>query len=181
MQLALCALALGASAAVAQQVPGGPLKNIEVDRIVAVVGTHPVLFSDVLEAINFARARGLQVPSDSAGQLSLAREFLGGIVDKEVLITVAKEYKIEVSEADVSTAVEQQVDGARRQFQAESDFRAALQREGFGSPEEYRKKAVEAAIRDELQRRAVDSLRAKGWLAPANVTEKEVAEAFERL
>ena len=179
------ALALGALVATLIGVPAGaqgqPLRDIEVDRIVAVVGTQPILFSEVLEAINFARGRGLQVPPDSAGQLALAREFLGQIVDKEVLIAIAKEYKIEITEADVAAQVDKQVDGVRSNFQNEQQFRAALQREGFGTPEEYRKKAVEAAIRDELQRKAVDSLKAKGRLAPANVTEREVAEAFDRM
>ena len=174
---ALVVLALGRTAGAQAR----PLKDIEVDRIVAVVGTHPILFSEVLEAINFARSRGLQVPSDSAGQIALARDFLGQIVDKEVLIAIAKEYKIEVAEPDVSQQVEQQIDGVRSNFQTEQQFREALSREGFGTPEEYRKKAVESAIRDELQRKAIDSLKAKGRLAPANVTEREVAEAFERL
>ncbi len=157
------------------------LKGIEVDRIVGVVGTHPILFSEVLEAINFARAGGLQLPADSMGQIQVAREFLGRIVDKEVLITVAKDYKIEVTESDVASSVERDLDRARGQFRTDAEFRSALQREGFGTPEEYRKKAVEAAIRDEQQRRAVDSLKAKGRLAPANVTEAEVTAAFERL
>ncbi|MGA0920810.1 MAG: foldase protein PrsA, partial [Gemmatimonadaceae bacterium] len=156
-------------------------RDVEVDRVVGVVGKHPILLSEVLEAINFARSRGLQVPQDSAAQVTLAREFLNSIIDKEVLIAVAKEYKIEVTEVDVSAAVDQQVEGARKQFQSEQQFRQALQQEGFGTPEEYRKKAIESAIRDEQQRRAIDSLRAKGRLAPANITEREVEEAFQRL
>jgi phosphoserine phosphatase len=59
---ALVVLALGRMAGAQAR----PLKDIEVDRIVAVVGTHPILFSEVLEAINFARSRGLQVPALSA-------------------------------------------------------------------------------------------------------------------
>ncbi|MFN5153952.1 MAG: peptidylprolyl isomerase [Gemmatimonadota bacterium] len=156
-------------------------RDIEVDRVVGVVGKHPILLSEVLEAINFARSRGLQVPQDSAAQVTLAREFLNSIIDKEVLIAVAKDYKIEVTEVDVAAAVDQQVDGARKQFQSEQQYRQALQQEGFGTPEEYRKKAIESAIRDEQQRRAIDSLRAKGRLAPANITEREVEEAFQRL
>ena len=177
--LPFAGVALLAAPAVAQ-VPSA-LKDIEVDRIAGVVGTHPILFSEVLEAINFARAQGLQLPPDSAGQIAIARDFLSRLVDREVLIAVAKDYKIEVTEADVASQVERDLDRARSNFRSDAEFRAALQRDGFGSPEEYRKKAVEAAIRDESQRRAIDSLKAKGRMAPANVTEREVAEAFERL
>ena len=184
--LSLRRAALAAAMAAAFAVPARAqtpttFKGIEVDRIVGVVGKHPILFSEVLEAINFARAGGLQLPPDSVGQIRIAREFLGRIVDKEVLVVVATEYKIEVTEAEVSKAVERDVDRARGQFQTEAEFRTALQQEGYGTPEEYRKKAVESAIRDEQQRRAVDSLKAKGRLAPANVTEQEVAAAFEKM
>lgn len=170
-----------ASATAQGGLPAGPLKNIEVDRIVAIVGKHPVLFSEVLEAVAFARSQGLQLPADSAGQMAVAREMLGSIVDKEVLLAVAKEYKIEVGESDVSDKVEQNLDRIRSQFPSEEQFRAALKREGFGTPEEYRKKAVEGAIRDEEQRRVIDSLKAKGRLAQVNVTESEVSAAFEKL
>ncbi len=154
---------------------------MEVDRIVAVVGKKPILFSEVLEAVSFARARGLQLPPDSAGQMTVVREILGSIVDREVLLAVAKEYKIEVTESDVSDKVERDLEGIRGQFQSEQQFREALTREGFGTPEEYRKKAVEGAIRDEEQRRVIDSLKAKGRLAQVNVTESEVTAAFEKL
>ena len=157
------------------------LRDIEVDRVAGVVGTTPILFSEVLEAINFARAQGLQLPPDSAGQMAIAREFLNRIIDREVLLAVAKDYKIEVGEVDVTAQVEKDMDRARGNFPNEQAFREALKREGFGTPEEYRKKAVEAAIRDETQRRVIDSLKAKGRMAPANVTEREVADAFDRL
>lgn len=161
-------------------VPQGPLRTVEVDRIVGIVGTHAILFSEVLEQLNFERANGLQVPPDSAGQLALARTILSRIVDIEVLLAVAREYKIEVSDADVTSQVEQRMDDVRSRFPTEDAFRSALVREGFGTPEQYRQQAVTEAKRAELQQRARDSLRANGRLAPVNVTEAEVREAFER-
>jgi peptidyl-prolyl cis-trans isomerase SurA len=189
VRLAIAGVAFIAAPAVAQVAPVSPtlpqapqaFRNIEVDRIAGVVASTPILFSDVLEAINFARAQGMQLPPDTASQMRIAREFLGRIVDREVLIAVAADYKIEVTEVDVAAQVEKDVERARSNFRSDAEFRTALQRDGFGTPEEYRKKAVEGAIRDEMQRRAIDSLKAKGRMAPANVTEREVAEAFERL
>lgn len=156
------------------------LRSVELDRIVGVVGTHPILFSEVLEQLNFARAQGLQVPRDSAGQMAVARQILGQIIDQEVLVAVAKDYKIEVTEADVLGMVERRMDQVRAQFPSDAEFRAALVREGFGTPEQYRRQSVEQAKRAELQQRARDSLRANGRLAPVNVTEAEVQAAFER-
>lgn len=182
LTLLLCGVA---APAMAQQrpapLPAGPLRSIEVDRIVAVVGTHAVLFSEILEQINFARANGAQIPEDSLAQLEMAREILGEIVDQEVLVAVSKDYKINVLDSEVSAQVDQRMRKIREQFKSESEYREALKREGFGSPEEFRKQSLERAKKAEMQKRAVDSLRAKGRIAPANVTESEVADAFQKM
>ena len=173
-------LALLAAPVAAQQAQDG-LRIIPVDRVVAIVAKKPILWSEVLERISIARAQGLQVPRDSAGQIAVAREILNQLVDEEVLIAVADDYKLEVPEADVSARVDQQIDQIRGQFQTETEFREALRREGFGTPEEYRRRTIEQAQRDERQRKAIDTLRALGRMAPVNVSEREVAEAFDRL
>ncbi|MBX3132586.1 MAG: peptidylprolyl isomerase [Gemmatimonadaceae bacterium] len=177
---ALAAIALLAAPVAAQQ-GGAVVQMIPVDRVVAVVATKPILFSEVLERLNFARAQGLQIPADSAGQMRVARELLEQLVDEEVLLAVAQDFKLEVPELEVSARVDQQIDQIRGQFGSEAEFREALRREGFGTPEEYRKRTIEQAQRDERQRKALDTLRTLGRLAPVNVTEREVAEAFERL
>jgi hypothetical protein len=43
------------------------MRLIPVDRVVAVVATKPILWSEVLERISIARAQGMQMPRDSAG------------------------------------------------------------------------------------------------------------------
>jgi hypothetical protein len=45
-----------------------PRAGISVDRVVAIVGDQPLLWSDVLALINQQRAAGVQIPADSAGQ-----------------------------------------------------------------------------------------------------------------
>src|SRR6185436_14782772 len=41
--------------------------SLPIDRVVAIVGDQPLLWSDVLTAVNQRRAQGLQLPPDSAG------------------------------------------------------------------------------------------------------------------
>jgi peptidyl-prolyl cis-trans isomerase SurA len=175
---ALC-LSLLAAPAAAQQLQDG-MRLYPVDRVVAIVANKPILWSEVLERISLARAQGLEIPRDSAGQQRIAKDILEQLVDEEVLLAVADDYKLEVPETEVSARVDQQVDNVRGQFQTEAEFREALRREGFGTPEEYRKRTLEQAQRDERQRKAIDTLRALGRMAPVNVSEREVAEAFER-
>jgi len=176
--LALLAGAVAPAAALHAQ---DGVRLIPVDRVVAVVATKPILWSEVLERISLARAQGLQVPSDSAAQMAIAKDILEQLVDEEVLLAVATDFKLEVPETEVSANVDRQFDQIRGQFETEAEFREALRREGFGTPEEYRRRTMEQAQRDERQRKALDTLRALGRLAPVNVTEREVAEAFERL
>lgn len=177
---ALVGLGLCAAPAAAQEAGQG-LRILPVDRVIAVVASKPILWSEVLERINIARANGLELPRDSAGQYAFARQMLEQLVDEEVLLAVATDYKLEVLETDVAPKVEQQIDQIRSQFATEAEFRVALRNEGFGTPEEYRKRTIEQAQRDERQRKALDTLRALGRLAPVNVTERDVSEAFDRL
>ncbi len=175
----LLALSLLAAPVAAQQGPGS-FRMVDVDRIVAIVAKKPILMSEVLERVNMARARGMQIPRDSAGQMALARDLLEQIVDEEVLVTVAGDFAIVVNEAEVSSVVDRSIQDIRSRFTSETEFREALTREGFGTPEEYRKRSIEQAQREKLQAKALDTLRALGRLAPVNVTESEVQEAFER-
>lgn len=175
----LLALSLAAAPVAAQG--GAPtFRMVDVDRIVAVVAKKPILMSEVLERVNMARARGMQIPRDSAGQMALARDLLEQLVDEEVLVAVAGDYAIVVNEAEVASVVDRDIQNIRSRFPSETEFREALVREGFGTPEEYRKRSIEQAQRERLQTKALDTLRALGRLAPVNVTEREVQEAFER-
>jgi peptidyl-prolyl cis-trans isomerase SurA len=177
------AVLLAASVAVPVTVAaqaGASVRSVDVDRIVAVVAKKPILMSEVLERVNLARARGMTIPTDSAGQMRVAREMLEQLVDEEVLVAVANDYNLEVAETDVSPNVDRSITDIRGRFASETEFREALRREGFGTPDEYRKRSIEQAQRDQLQTKALDTLRALGRLAPVNVTESEVAEAFER-
>lgn len=172
---------LAAPAAAQGTDPLAGLRLLDVDRVVAIVAKKPILFSEVVEQVNYARARGLQIPTDSAGQLELAREILGQMVDKELLIAVARDYSLTVPEVEVAPAVDRNIANIRGQFPSETEFRTALAREGFGTPEDYRRRSIDEATREALQAKAIDTLRALGRLAPVNVTEREVAEAFDRL
>jgi peptidyl-prolyl cis-trans isomerase SurA len=187
MKLGISLLAAVACAAVAAPLgaqgadSATGMRLLDVDRVVAVVGRRAVLFSEVIEQINIARARGLQVPRDSAGQMAIARDFLNQMIDEELLIAVARDYNLTVPESEVGPVVDQNIQEIRGRFRDETEFRTALAREGYGTPEEYRRRSIEEATRQRLQALAVDTLKALGRLAPVNVTEAEVTEAFERL
>ncbi|HEX9130024.1 MAG TPA: SurA N-terminal domain-containing protein, partial [Gemmatimonadaceae bacterium] len=136
----LAPIGLGAQtpATVARTVPPA----LPIDRVVAIVGDQPLLWSDVLTSINQRRAQGLQLPTDSAGQSALAHTVLGELVDEEILVQKAKEMKLEVTDADITDGADRQIKQVRSQFSSDDEYRNELKKAGLGSPEEYRKSLI---------------------------------------
>jgi len=164
----------------AQAAQGAEPRGVPLDRIVAIVGTRPILLSEVLEEVNSLRAQGQPIPQDSVGQFELMRRVVNELVDNEVVVVVARNYKADVTDEDVAKGVDDRFNDVRKNFKSETEFRDAIKREGFGTPEDYRRTLREQAKRYKLQQLGYDSLRAHGRLsAPVQVTEAEVNAAFE--
>lgn len=171
------AVPAGASAQDTLQALQRPGTSLPVDRIVAVVGNQPVLWSDVLVAVNQKRAQGMAFPSDSAAQMAIARETLNELIDVEILVQKAAQLKIEVTDDETAPTVDDQIRRIREQFPSDADYRRELRDAGFGTPEEYRRTLVDQVRRQMLQQRTFAELRKR--LRPATVTEAEVTAAFE--
>ena len=152
--------------------------SLPIDRVIAIVGDQPLLWSDVLTAINQRRAQGLQLPTDSVGQAKLASTVLGELVDEEILVQKAKEMKLEVTDADITSGADRQIKQVRSQFGSDEEYRAELKKAGLGTPDEYRKSLIEQYRRQNLQQKAFAELKKKA--KPVNVTEAEVSAAFEQ-
>jgi peptidyl-prolyl cis-trans isomerase SurA len=177
----LAGLICAAAPAAAQQ-PASPLspQRFGLDSIIAVVGTTPILWSELLDAINQRRAAGMQMPNDDEGQLAIAREILNGMIDEEVLVQRARaDTGVTVDEADILNTVDQEMQRQRSRFQSDAEFATALRQSGFGPPDEYRRWLAEQVRRGALQRRLVAKLRQEGKIIPVGVTDAEIAEAAQ--
>ena len=175
-----------AAAAAQDSSPGGPVPGLDgsgsipLDRVVAIVGDEPVLWSSVLERINVGRAQGvLKIPSDSAGQMAVALKVTNDLVDEELLVQKAKELKVEVTDDDVALGVDDQLKRVREAYPSATEYRAALKQAGYGSPEEYRRALVDQQKRALLERKVIEKLKQDGKLLPVGVTEAEVDTAFQ--
>jgi peptidyl-prolyl cis-trans isomerase SurA len=184
MRKAFLILFLFAAAPLAAQVPAlsapakPPPPRIPVDRIVAIVGDQPLLWSDVLSFINQQRAAGAQVPADSAGQETFAKDALNQLIDEEILVQKAHEMKVDVTESEVNHSVDDQLKRIRDQFKTDEEYRAELKNAGFGTPEEYRRTLYTQFYRRALQQRVFPDLQ-KG-AHPRNVSDADVEEAFQK-
>jgi peptidyl-prolyl cis-trans isomerase SurA len=154
--------------------------DLPVDRIVAIVGTKPITYSEVFESVYERRAQGLlELPPDSAGQMAVARTVLRELVDEELLVQKAGEAKIELSDEELNTSVETQLKQIRARFQSEAQFRAELQKAGRGTPEELRKELREQARRQTLVQRYMQKMREENKLVSGVVTDDEIRREFE--
>jgi peptidyl-prolyl cis-trans isomerase SurA len=179
----IVSLMLALAPSLRAQVPATPAApprptTISVDRVVAVVGDQPVLWSDVLSFINQQRASGAQVPSDSAGQMAYARDALNQLIDEEILVQKAKDMKVEVTEAEVNRTVDDQIKRVRDQFKSDAEYSTELKNAGFGTPEEYRRTLYAQFYRRALQQRVFPDLQKTAH--PRNVSDAEVDEAFQK-
>jgi peptidyl-prolyl cis-trans isomerase SurA len=182
------ALALVAAPIAAQQpkpptppplLTAGP-QHASLDRIVAIVGDQPITRFDLEQRMLQDQQRGVKPPTDSAEQHTYELQTLNNMIDEELLLQKAKELKVEVPDNELNSAVDQQIRTIKAKFTTESEFRTELARAGLGTPEEYRRMLVEQMRRDETIKRVMNKLREDSKIIPANVTDSEVVEAFQR-
>jgi len=151
-----------------------------VDRIVAVVGTQPILASQLDEEIASAQAQGQQMPTDSAGRAAVRRRILNNLVETELLVQQAeRDTSVKVTEQEVQEAVEQTVRNVRNRFASEQEFQSQLKLAAFGGIEEWRRWLTEQQRRQILQQRLIESLRQKGKIKPIPPSDAQMRAYWE--
>jgi peptidyl-prolyl cis-trans isomerase SurA len=179
----LLALVAAATPLAAQQPASprpAPQQRASLDRIVAVVGDQPITQYDLEQRMLQDQQRGFKPPTDSAALHAYELQTLNTMVDEELLLQKAKELKVEVPDNEVNSAVDRQIRDIKARFPTETEFRTELAKAGLGTPEEYRRMLSDQMRRDETMKRTMQKLREDNKIIPANVTEADVKEAFER-
>ena len=176
----LLGLALGFGGAVRAAGQGELASTRPVDRIVAIVGSKPILASQVEEQLVLAQAQGLKMPNDSAGRDAVRRQVLSQMVDEELIVQQAeRDTTIKVTDQEVQDQVEQTVQNVRKQFGSTSEFQAQLRAAQFLSEEEWRRWLADQQRRAILQQRLLDQLRQKGKLRPIPPTDAQLRQFWE--
>lgn len=157
------------------------IDTVPIDRIVAVVGRHPILLSDVLTEIAFRRGSGMPAPKDAAEEEALVKSVIDEMVDVELLVTEANRLGVEVTDADVKQLVDQRVADIRKQFKSEAELREALRSSGQGTLEEWRRELTDQARKRQLQEKLLQQLKQEEKLPPMPVSEQAIEEAFHNM
>jgi peptidyl-prolyl cis-trans isomerase SurA len=179
------AITLLAAPLLAQQPAAQPAaqpvaQHAPLDRIVAIVGDQPITRFDLEQRILQEQQRGAQPPTDSAGLHAYELQTVNTMIDEELLLQKAKELKVEVPENDLNNTVDKQIRDVKSRFPTEAQFRTELAKAGLGTPEEYRKMLLDQMRRDKTMSLTMQKLRDDNKIIPANVTDADVKEAFER-
>lgn len=167
--------------AVVCRTAGGQQPPRSIDRIVAVVGTRPILASQIDERLVEIQSQGGQVPSDSAGRAALRRQLLDGMIEEELIVQQAeRDTSVKVTEQEVLDQVEQTYQNVRKQFASEAEFQSQLHTARFGSVEEWRRWLADEQRRRIQQDRLFEVLRQKGKLKPIPPTDAQMREFWEQ-
>lgn len=180
MRSAWLSLALGVSLvahpAAAQEAESGPI-----DHIVAVVGNSVILFSQVQEEILAQRMQGVQIPTGEAEIKALQAQVLRELIDAELLLQeAATDTSVHVTDDEVVQAVEARIRQQRRDIPSELEWRSELRREGFLTPEEYRRWLIDQQRRYFLREKYLQSLQNNRRLVQVQPNERELRDYFDR-
>ena len=151
------------------------------DRIVAIVGTRPILASQIEEEMVQQQAQGQTLPTDSAGLAAMRRQVLDRLVELEILVQQAeRDTSIKVTDQEVLDQVEQTYQNVRKQFTSENDFRDQIRQARFGSVEEWRRWLAEEQRRQLYAQRLIEAQRQKGKLRPIPPSDAQMREFWEQ-
>lgn len=152
-----------------------------IDRIVAVVGTTPILFSMVEERFYQNQANpAARIPKDSVGIASYKRQLVDTLINEELLYQEAiKDTTIQVTDQEVAEAVDGQLARQRRQYKTQQEFDTEMRGIGFNTLDDYRKWMLEQQRKEFYRERFSQLLRQKGTLKDLMPTEKEVRSYYD--
>jgi peptidyl-prolyl cis-trans isomerase SurA len=169
----LALLVCGTATVAAQEQP--------LDRIVAIVGTRPILASQIEEEMVQQQAQGAQLPTDPAGLATVRRQILDHLIELEVLVQQAeRDTSIKVTDQEVLDQVEQTYQNVRKQFSSENDFRDQIRQARFGSVEEWRRWLADEQRRQLYAQRLIEAQKQKGKLRPIPPTDEQMREFWEQ-
>lgn len=152
---------------------------VPLDRIIAVVGDHPILASEVEERFLVSAQQG-QIPTDSAGRTALRARILQQMITEELEVQQAlRDTTIKVTDQEVQDQVAQQVKSVHSQIPDPNEFLRQLRIVGFKTEEEWRRKVAEDQRRQILVSRLLENLRQNDKLRPIPPNDAQMRAFWE--
>lgn len=174
--LLLAALLSGGAASGLSAQVGEPI-----DRIVAVVGVTPILFSHVEERFYQNQNNpAAGVPKEAEAQFAYRRALIDTLINEELLYQEAvKDTTIQVTDQEVAETVDRVLADQRRRYRTQPEFEAEMKGIGFNSMDEYRRWLIEQQRKQLYRERFTQALRQTGTLKDMVPTEKETRAFYD--
>ncbi len=150
----------------------------EIDRIVAVVGNEVILLSELTETVIVtAQQLNLSV-EDSVALEGLKRDMLDGMIEEKAILQRAKVEGIEISEDELNSEVEKDLNKVIARFSSRSEFEMLLASQGidlFSYREQLRKEKEKVL----LQRRFMQTSKMPHVRVSLEEARKQFDEKYE--
>ncbi len=148
------------------------------DKIIVIVNNEIITQSELDEAINLLDTQ-LKLTGKEPGkedEKDTKDKMLQNLIEQKLIITMAKDESIEVSDEAVADKANDFIDNLRNKFGSESEFEDALAKEGM-SYSDFRIK-IEAQVRDNLIFTKVKQKKQQDFIAKAAVSDEEIKKYF---
>ena len=146
-----------------------------VDRIVAIVGDTAILMSEVREKVFQMRAQGVEMPTDPAGQDSLAFATLEGMVEELMIVKQAEFAGIAITEDELDDEVDQRFETIRERFGSDEEMLQRVEDSGQNMFQ-FRRMIRSQARKDMVGQRYIGTQ--MGAMLSVRVTEQQIVDEF---
>jgi peptidyl-prolyl cis-trans isomerase SurA len=170
-----------AAAGVGQSLAAQGAAEEPIDRVVAVVGTAAITFTQLQEEFYTRyQLRGQQPPNDADVIRREMRILVDTLINAELLYQQAlKDTTIQVTSIEISDAVDQTMRQMRQQVPSEQRFQAELRGAGFLGIDDYRRWLMDQQGRELMRQRFEQKIKSDGTLVPVAPTEREVRAFYD--
>jgi peptidyl-prolyl cis-trans isomerase SurA len=170
-----------AAAGVGQRLVAQDAAEEPIDRVVAVVGTAAITFTQLQEEFYTRyQLRGQQPPTDADVIRREMRILVDTLINAELLYQQAlKDTTIQVTSIEISDAVDQTMRQMRQQVPSEQRFQAELRGAGFLGIDDYRRWLMDQQGRELMRQRFEQKIKSDGTLVPVAPTEREVRAFYD--
>jgi parvulin-like peptidyl-prolyl isomerase len=154
----------------------GFLKAEFSDRILVKVNDEIILQSELDETVELIKTQ-YKMLGKNYNESELNSKTLDEMIEQKLIITMARDEKIEVSDDAVNDRVNEFIDSLRNKFSSEEEFESALLKEGISYPD-FRLK-LESQVRDKLIYDKVKQKKQQEFISKAAVSDEDIRKYYE--
>lgn len=149
----------------------------QVDRIYIKVNDEIILESEVDETVDLLIAQ-MKLAGKNVDKNKLRKDVVNNLINQKLVITMAKNENINISEEAVADHVNEFIDSLRKRFASEAEFEEALSKEGL-LYSDFRIK-IEEQVRDNMFFTKVRQKKQQDFISKSAVSDEEIENFYKK-